>query len=472
MARTGPEGLPVRPEARAGRERGGRRSLRRTAAVAGVFAAAAALVLGSAAPAFAHPVGASAVTVTVQSDRVDALLQIPVDRFAQATGIALEDSAASLREKRAQVDLAILSGFGLQDDAGVPYRLTVTSAEIGAVNGQPALVSEVTASPAAGRISGDIALTDTIVSAAIPTHRIYVFLASDVMSGRVSEAGPELLGVLDGDTTHLGLHRPDESWWTAFGAMVGLGLQHIKEGTDHVLFLLTLLLIAPVVAMGRRWGGRRTARAASLHMLGIVSSFTAGHTLSLALVSFGIVRFPEAPVEFLVSFSILIAAVHAFRPLMRRGEILVGAVFGLVHGTAFATTIVDLGLDAPSTVVAVLGFNVGVELAQLIVVLLVLPLLLLLVRTPSYHWVRRAVSVFSAAASISWMAAIVTGGESILTPVFDFTGAYALPIYSVAAAAAVGAWLASRPVAAPNRVVASEQELANAIPGDPPSASV
>jgi hypothetical protein len=407
------------------------------------------LVAAPASLASAHPIGASAVYLTIGTDRVGVELALPLDKVIQAAGEQLGDSqAAVLAHEQILRDL-VLRSLRIEDTSGQPFGLAIDTVTAQEVNSTTALVVRLTATPGSGRITGDLRLTSSLLVDQLPGHRAFVFLVSDLQAGSVTEDGPQPLGSLEAGQEELNIHRDGASWWTGFGAMVGLGVKHIAEGTDHMLFLVTLLLVAPLFARGGRWAGRRPARSALLRTLGIVTAFTAGHTTSLALVSFGLVHLPEQPVEVLVAISILVAAVHALRPLASRGEIIVGGLFGLVHGTAFATAILDLGLDTPATVVAVLGFNTGVEAAQLAIVLLMLPVLMLLATRDWYHWFRRSAASFSAIASVCWVVAILIDGQTVLQPVFNLLGAEPLLTYGLFVSLAIGGWAATRPVKQP-----------------------
>lgn len=435
----------------------GSRRTSRSRIIALIGVVAAAFAIGSpAAPASAHPIGASAVYVTVADAQVGLELAVPLDKLDQATGLDVAPTDASLAANDHQLRGLVGGAVRVRDDSGATYATSISSLQTQVVNSTPALVARLTATPPSGHVDGNVLLSYSLVVDQLAGHRAFVFLVSDLQAGQVAEGGPQPVGTIEAGHEQLSIQRDGASWFTGFGAMVGLGAKHIAEGTDHMLFLITLLLAAPLIARGGRWVGRRPVRSALLRTLGIVSAFTLGHTTSLALVSFGLVRFPQQPVEVLVAISILVAAIHAWRPLAARGEIIVGGVFGLVHGTAFATAILDLGLDPQATVVAVLGFNVGVELAQLTIVALVLPVLLLMATRGWYGWFRRGVAGFSAVASVCWVAAVLTETPSVLQPGFDLIASAPLLAYGLFASAAVGGWLATRPAAPPE----ASEELA------------
>jgi hypothetical protein len=199
---------------------------------------------------------------------------------------------------------------------------------------------------------------------------------------------------------------PHAGWLGSAGFvnLFQLGMRHIAEGTDHLLFLLALLLPAPLVLAGARWGGAAPVRTGLRRIVGIVTAFTVGHSVTLALAASGVVTLPAAPVEVLIAVSILVSAAHALRPLFARREAAVAAFFGLIHGLAFAATLDQLGLGRWERVAGVLAFNLGIETMQLAVVLLALPPLLLLSRTGWYAVIRIAGALFAAIAAAGWIA--------------------------------------------------------------------
>jgi hypothetical protein len=186
-------------------------------------------------------------------------------------------------------------------------------------------------------------------------------------------------------------------------SMFRLGMRHIAEGTDHLLFLIALLLPAPLLALRSHWLAVGGLRHSLIQILRVVTAFTLGHSITLALGASGLVSLSERPVEVLIAFSILISAVHALRPLFPGREPMIAAGFGLIHGLAFATTLQNLGVGAWQRIASILGFNLGIETMQLIVVAAILPSLILLSRTPAYTVFRFAGALFAGFASLGWI---------------------------------------------------------------------
>jgi hypothetical protein len=154
-------------------------------------------------------------------------------------------------------------------------------------------------------------------------------------------------------------------WLDLADTYVNLGIDHILRGIDHLLFVLGLIWLVP--------NGWRLVRT--------ITAFTIGHSISLALATFGIVGIPEQPLNATIALSILFVGVEIVR--LQRGEAgltvkypwIVAFGFGLLHGVGFATALTTLGIPQVTLPIALLFFNVGVEIGQLAFVFLVLALM-------------------------------------------------------------------------------------------------
>ena len=166
------------------------------------------------------------------------------------------------------------------------------------------------------------------------------------------------------------------SRWTAFKQYVVEGIWHIWLGFDHVLFLLSLLLPAVLTwrAKQKDWQPAASFRPAFMDVLRIVTAFTLAHSVTLSLAALGLVSLPSRWVESTIAASVLLAALNNLWPLVGGRRWVVAFGFGLIHGFGFASVLADLGLPQDALVLALVGFNLGVELGQLAIVLAFLPL--------------------------------------------------------------------------------------------------
>ena len=181
--------------------------------------------------------------------------------------------------------------------------------------------------------------------------------------------------------------------WSQFLTYVREGVWHIWIGFDHILFLLSLLLPAVGVWLARpsrlpepvRWQPAERFSQAGFDVLRIVTAFTVAHSITLSLATLGWVSLPSRLVESLIAASVVLAALNNVWPLFHGKRWWVAFGFGLIHGFGFATVLADLGLPPEALALALVGFNVGVELGQLAIVALFLPLAFWLRRSTFYR---------------------------------------------------------------------------------------
>ena len=171
--------------------------------------------------------------------------------------------------------------------------------------------------------------------------------------------------------------RGERPWHVTAGEYLGLGFHHILMGVDHLLFVLGLLLIVK--------GG--------MMLLKTITSFTVAHSITLAIATLGYAQAPLPPLNAAIALSILFLGPEVIRA--RRGETsltikfpwLVAFAFGLLHGFGFASGLSTSGMPRDELPWALLWFNVGVEIGQLVFVFLALALAWSF-RTLAIHWPR------------------------------------------------------------------------------------
>ncbi|MCX4766154.1 HupE/UreJ family protein [Streptomyces sp. NBC_01275] len=408
-----------------------------------VLLLAALMLVGGPVPsAGAHPMSTSAVLLDIGADRVEGEVQLPLDRLAIAVHRDLTASGV-LGADRAFLTSYVAEHIGASGDDGTPWTVTLGAPAVRTIDASAHLVYPLTIRPPADGNVTDFRLRYDVIVEELLTHQVIATVRYDFDRGILKTDDAETLGVFDWDTKSLTVPAGEGSWLRGFAATAALGARHVGEGADHLLFLLMLLVPAPLIAAGGRWRTAAPSPGRSVwRVVHVVTAFAVGHSLTLALAASGVIDLPSRPVETLIALSIAVSAVHALRPLVARGEVLIAAGFGLVHGLAFASLIGDLGLDRGSLVTTLLGFNLGIELTQLLVVALVMPSLLVLARTAVYPVFRIGLAVVGLAFSVSWMLE-----RSTLTSSDPFEGVqtwlvgHPLPVAATVAAAAVAARL-------------------------------
>ena len=191
------------------------------------------------------------------------------------------------------------------------------------------------------------------------------------------------------------------------------GVWHIWIGADHILFLLALLLPSVFQRRGDRFGDWRpyaTIRPAALNILGIVTAFTVAHSITLGLAVLGVLSVPSQVVEPVIAASVAMAALGNLHRRTVHYRWQIAFALGLVHGFGFASVLEDLGLPAEQLAIALIGFNVGVELGQLAIVAAFVPLAWALRRTGFYRWgILVLGSIGIAAVGLTWFIERVMG---------------------------------------------------------------
>ena len=165
------------------------------------------------------------------------------------------------------------------------------------------------------------------------------------------------------------------------------GIHHLLIGWDHLLFLFVLLIPAVYMRKQKQLVAVSNPKAALLEVFWIATSFTLAHSITLSLAALQIVSIPAWLIESVIALSIAFAALNNVIPMLRVRAIYLAFFFGLIHGFGFANVLVDLPLATSERVLALLSFNVGIELGQLFFIILVFPIALLLRHTQFYKYV-------------------------------------------------------------------------------------
>jgi hypothetical protein len=174
------------------------------------------------------------------------------------------------------------------------------------------------------------------------------------------------------------------SAWASLVRFIGEGVWHVAIGYDHIAFVLLLLLPSVVRPVEGRWQGASGLAPVARDIFTIVTAFTIAHSTTLALAVTGTVVLPTQPIEVAIAASIAAAGLLNLMPKLSGWRLPLAFGFGFVHGFGFANALSEIDAKGTSLLPLLAGFNIGVEIAQLGIVCLVLPLIYL-VRTKRWY---------------------------------------------------------------------------------------
>ena len=222
----------------------------------------------------------------------------------------------------------------------------------------------------------------------------------------VTNSGQETLTAISPDNPTLVLAETSFGNARIFSRFLYEGIVHLLIGLDHILFLLVLMLPETMRRQGTasKEFARPGLKPRLVGLAGIVTAFTLAHSITLGLSALGIVSPPIAWIEITIALSVALGALNVIYPILGRKTWKLAFGFGLIHGFGFASVLGDLTAGVSKMVVALAGFNLGVELGQAGLLLLAFPLLYMCGRFRFYE--RAAVPamlITVGALSVYWM---------------------------------------------------------------------
>jgi hypothetical protein len=218
--------------------------------------------------------------------------------------------------------------------------------------------------------------------AACPERGLLQLGGALFMSGDASQrvllsanrGGDKLNGVLSASAP--GWTEPARaSAWRSFARFVGEGVWHVLIGYDHIAFVLLLLLPSVMRSVGGQWQGATGFGQVTREIVTIITAFTIAHSTTLALAVTGTLKLPTQPIEIAIAASIAAAAALNLMPRLSGWRLPLAFGFGFVHGFGFANALGEIDATGTSLLPLLAGFNIGVEIAQLAIVAVVLPLI-------------------------------------------------------------------------------------------------
>lgn len=333
----------------------------------------------------AHNVGQSYLYLQVYEDRVTGRFEVSLADFNAAlrlTGTDREITAANLDAKIGMLRDYYLSHVKISDARG-PLAIRFTTHGVLEVRGGYAQLAFDL-----GGLQGvpsRLTFDYSVLLDEEPGHRGFLLVEHNWATGTIANEGQISL-VFSPDARHQDFDiTTGGGRWRGFAAVVRLGVDHIWMGLDHVMFLVALLLPAVLVRKDDGWGAIDDFTPALMNVVKIVTAFTVAHSVTLSLASLGIVHLPVRMVEVIIAGSIAVAAADILVPLFRGRIWLIVFGFGLFHGFGFAAAMEEIGVLREHVGLTLFGFNLGVELGQLAIVIVAFPLLFLVRRLATYR---------------------------------------------------------------------------------------
>lgn len=401
--------------------------------------------------AFAHPASTSAVYVHIDGQTINLHVQIPVEQLNMARDDAdlpdTIDGSLSSQQKQA-LSTYVLAHTVFEPENPIDVSLQHAEYQLIDLSGETYIDGHLALLSSSPLPASHITLRYDAVQHVVKNHRALIYLASDFEQGMI-EVEPVLVDVMRFRHNNITFDRDNASLTTGLGRIFHHGIAHILDGTDHLLFLICLLLPAPLIAAKKRWHYDSAHRGQLKTVIKVVTAFTVGHSFTLLLMATGVFMLPNRPVEIVVAASVMLAATQAIKPLFGNHTAWIALLFGLVHGMAFSSAISVSSMSLSSQLWAVLAFNVGIETAQVVIVLLVMPCLLFWARYSGYHWLKNIGAAIAFIFAGAWVVERVTEQPNTLS-IWSEQGPLALLICLVTliASALVGKLLLAKPASA------------------------
>lgn len=392
----------------------------------------------------AHPMPNSILNLDIGEKMIRAEAQMPLSELLAAMKLDLGENAENQFDTHKKtIQDYIFNHIKIENWSVSVDDITLNSVN-NEINGDyKEVVANITLTPNNVEDLRHFVLNYDIIVHQVVTHEILVAVRNDWNTGVYGENAAQI-GVINIDIPTntikpFEFERETGSAWKGFVAMFQLGMSHIKEGTDHLLFLLVLLIPAPLFVERRRWSGFIGTKKSMWKLLKIITAFTVGHSITLLLGTIGWIPFSSRLIEVMIAVSILISAIHAIFPLFFQKETYIAAGFGLIHGLAFSDTLSNMPLSATQMGLSILGFNLGIEAMQLFVMLLTLPSLLTICyfSQQNYQYFRIFAAIISIIAASAWLLERVIGKANLISTLLEKIPDYSIWIVGDLAALAI-----------------------------------
>ena len=335
------------------------------------------LVIGLTSPAFAHKPSDAYLTLRVEPGQITGEWHLALRDLDYAIGLDQNDDGAitwgELRGRQDAVSAYANSHLRIRDD---DKEGQLNFSQMLVEKHSDGMYAVLRFAATGANPPAPLELNYTAFFELDPLHRGLL---------RLEQSGATRVAVFGPETATQRFDPASAGSRSSFLTFVKEGVWHIWIGYDHILFLVALLLPGVLRRTRTGWEPVSEIRPAIISVVKIVTAFTVSHSITLSLAALEIVRLPPRLVEAAIAASVALAAVNNLvRVLPERGW-QVAFAFGLIHGFGFANVLADLGLRHSELAATLLGFNVGVELGQLVLVAAVFPVILALRNLATYR---------------------------------------------------------------------------------------
>jgi hypothetical protein len=317
-------------------------------------------------PAWAHKPSDSLLSLTVQGNRIEGRWDIALRDLDDAIGLDADGDGAitwgEVQSRHGEIAAYALS------------RLTVTSGETPCLAQAPRQLIDHHTDGAYAVLLFTMTCPSAIETLQADYRLLFDLDAQHKGLLRLTYGQETTTAIFSQESPTQQFTIGETSIWRQARQYVHEGIWHIWLGYDHVLFLLALLLPAVLRRVAGRWEPTPDFLSAFWEVLAIVTAFTIAHSITLGVATVGLIALPSRLVESAIAASVVFAGISNLYPALVQRRRLVAFLFGLIHGFGFASVLSDLGLPRGSLALSLVSFNLGVEVGQLAIVAMFLPL--------------------------------------------------------------------------------------------------